>query len=241
VIVSNRPLRAYKRIAGRTIRREAAQRVTVPTLSDDGTATAGDLHRPDVLRGETFPGRPSQERSRRAREQLLAAALSRFSEHGYDATTVDEITKEAGVAVGAFYLHFRSKRQAVLVLMDRFLEELDGRTADSEWPGNLTERLRSHMKIDWSYVYRAWREAALRDPDLATLHAEIEAWTARRIASALRTVAAKYAGCQRGDLDAFAWGLSVLFWRAMEAPVAEREACADSIAAMARILEAPHG
>jgi len=194
---------------------------------------SGASGRPDVLGGEQFPAPPSQARSRRAREQLLAAALSRFAEHGYETTTVDEITKQAGVAVGAFYLHFRSKRQALLVLMDHLLQELDQRPmmAREEAPASLIDRLRAGLQIDWSYAgaYRAWREAALRDGDLAALHAQIEAWTATRIAAALRTVIGTPGARQHIDVTAFAWILSVVFWRAIEAPVAERESVANTI------------
>lgn len=187
--------------------------------------------RPDVLAGERFLAPPSQERSRRAHESLLAAALSRFAEHGYDATTVDEITKLAGIAVGGFYMHFRSKRQALLILMDRLLQELDRRPvmARDDDAATLTERLRTGLQVDWSYAgaYRAWREAALRDAALAALHAQIEAWTASRIAAALRSAEPR---TRRGiDIPAFSWILSVLFWRAMEAPVGERETVAETI------------
>jgi AcrR family transcriptional regulator len=230
--VADLPPRAQTRRAARTIRhRDISPSMTAPRSSARGAERGGAPCRPDVLHGEQFPGRPSQERSRRARELLLAAALSRFAEQGYEATTVDEITKQAGVAVGAFYCHFRSKRQAMLVLMDRLLEELDRTAAPApdDGPTSLMERLRSHLRIDWSYVYRAWREAALRDTALAVLHGEIEAWTANRIAAALRAASAVPATWRPADVDMFAWVLSVLFWRAMEAPGAERESVADTI------------
>jgi AcrR family transcriptional regulator len=191
-----------------------------------------------VLAGELFPAPPSQERSRRARESLLVAALARFAENGYEATTVDEITKHAGVAVGGFYLHFRSKRQVLLVLMDRLLQELDTRPvmARQDDVTTLTERLRAGLQIDWSYagVYRAWREAALGDASLAALHTEIEAWTATRIAAAVRAATAAPGTRRHIDVAAFSWILSVVFWRSIEAPVTDRERVADTIVAFTR-------
>ena len=104
------------------------------------------------------------------------------------------------------------------------------------------ERLRSHLRIDWSNVYRAWREAALRDAALAVLHGEIEEWTANRIAAALRAASAVPATWRPVDVNVFAWVLSVLFWRAMEAPGAERESVADAVAGfMTRMLHEEHG
>ena len=190
---------------------------------------------PDVLAGEQFPAPPSQERSRRARQSLLDAALALFAEHGYEATTVDEIARRAGVAVGGFYLHFRSKRQALLVLMDRLLQELDARPAmDRDGDATtLIERLRAGFRIRSSYTgaYRAWREAALGDASLAALHAEIETWTSTRIAAAMEASSGAQGIRPHIDVAAFAWVLSVLFWRSIEGPIKDRAAVADTIAA----------
>jgi AcrR family transcriptional regulator len=203
----------------------------------DATAPGSDEPsvRPDLLAGEVFPAPPSQERSRRARESLLSAALSLFAEHGYDATTVDEIAKRAGVAVGGFYLHFRSKKQLLLVLMNRLLEEVAGPVlAAGDRPARFSERLRARLRVERAYAgaYRAWREAALRDGSLAALHARIEAWTTARIAAGLRAETAALRTRPDVDIAAFAWILSVLLWRAIEAPAEEREALADTIVAL---------
>lgn len=61
----------------------------------------------------------SQDERRRA---LLEAALSAFSEHGYHATHVSHIVKEAGVARGTFYLHFESKHAVFEALIEQMLE-----------------------------------------------------------------------------------------------------------------------
>src|SRR5437764_12820647 len=79
--------------------------------------------RPDLLAGQHFPAPPQQERSRRKREALLQSALVLFAERGYEQTSIEDIAHQAGVAVGGFYQHFASKRQILLVLMDRLLQE----------------------------------------------------------------------------------------------------------------------
>src|SRR6266446_8338311 len=79
--------------------------------------------RPDVLAGQQLPPAPQQERSRRKREALLISALALFAERGYEQTSIEDIAHHAGVAVGSFYQHFASKRQILLVLMDRLLQE----------------------------------------------------------------------------------------------------------------------
>src|SRR5207244_387551 len=75
--------------------------------------------RPDVLAGQQLPPAPQQERSRRKRDALLQSALALFAERGYEQTSIEDIAHQAGVAVGGFYQHFTSKRQILLVLMDR--------------------------------------------------------------------------------------------------------------------------
>ena len=180
--------------------------------------------RPDLLADQQFPSPPQQERSRRARDGLLGASLALFAENGYEATTVDEIARRAGVAVGGFYLHFRSKRQVLQVLMDSLLLELDSELGALGDATQLPEQLLS-LRFDSPYagVYRAWREAALRDTSIAALDAAIEAWTSARIAAALHAVAVKPGARATIDLHSFAWMLSVLWWRLLEKAQLDRD------------------
>ena len=43
------------------------------------------------------------------RQQVLDAVLTLFSERGYFATTVQDISSESGVSVGSIYHHFGDK------------------------------------------------------------------------------------------------------------------------------------
>jgi AcrR family transcriptional regulator len=58
------------------------------------------------------------------KEQILAAARAVFGEKGYENTTVSNIVRRAGVAQGTFYLYFASKREAVIALGARPMEEM---------------------------------------------------------------------------------------------------------------------
>jgi AcrR family transcriptional regulator len=49
----------------------------------------------------------------RIRRELAAAAMELFATKGYEATTVDEIAAQAGVARRTFFRHFRSKEEAI--------------------------------------------------------------------------------------------------------------------------------
>jgi len=58
------------------------------------------------------------------RRQLFDVALFLFAEHGYAATTMDDIAEAAGVTKPLVYQHFESKRALYLELMDVFSREL---------------------------------------------------------------------------------------------------------------------
>ncbi len=66
-----------------------------------------------------------QERSLETRDCILAAAVEQFARSGYDATSVAQICKAAGVSKGAFYHHFPSKQALFIQLLDRWLNLLD--------------------------------------------------------------------------------------------------------------------
>ena len=55
----------------------------------------------------------------------MQAAISRFSDYGYVAASVDDICKDAGVSKGAFYHHFVSKQALFLALLDGWLQTVD--------------------------------------------------------------------------------------------------------------------
>jgi AcrR family transcriptional regulator len=60
----------------------------------------------------------AQARARRTRESLVSAALQLWSErgfaHGIESTTVEEITRAAGVSRNTFYFHFAHKQDVLL-------------------------------------------------------------------------------------------------------------------------------
>ena len=44
-------------------------------------------------------------------QEITAAALAAFAEHGYAATRVDDVAKRAGVSKGLLYLYFKTKEE----------------------------------------------------------------------------------------------------------------------------------
>jgi AcrR family transcriptional regulator len=175
-------------------------------------------NRPHLLKGEDLPTEPRQARSLEKRERLKAAALALFSEKGYERSSVEEVADRAGLAVGSFYQHFRSKRQLLLVLMDDLLE---GLSKINLQPGTATDvragirGLLSHaFSQDLRYLgaYRAWREALLSDPELAAWQGKIQNWTTSRLA-ALFSFLDQLPGARDGvDVNGLASAMDSFFW-----------------------------
>jgi AcrR family transcriptional regulator len=77
------------------------------------------------------------------RRQLFEVALTLFAEHGYAATTMDDIAEAAGVTKPLVYQHFDSKRALYLELLNVFSHEMIERivqaTAAAEGPRQQVE------------------------------------------------------------------------------------------------------
>jgi len=68
---------------------------------------------------------PQQPSAEETRTRILNAAQLCFSRYGYDAASVADICKEAGVTKGAFYYHFETKQALFLELLNRWLKQFD--------------------------------------------------------------------------------------------------------------------
>jgi AcrR family transcriptional regulator len=58
-----------------------------------------------------------QARADDTRKRLFVAAAELFAEHGYHATSVDQIARRAGVAKGTFFVHFPTKDAVIRELV----------------------------------------------------------------------------------------------------------------------------
>jgi AcrR family transcriptional regulator len=179
---------------------------------------AAALSRPRLLIAEDLPPPPRQARSLAARAQLKTAALAIFSEKGYERASIEEISQRAHLAVGGFYLHFRSKRQLLLVLMDDLLEGLS--QLDLQ-PSSITEpRAAIHAILarafsrDLHYLgaYRAWQEAVLSDAGLAQIQTAIHAWTTARITKLFQLFHRIPGARPNADIPNLARAMDTFFW-----------------------------
>ena len=74
------------------------------------------------------PGQTAQGAA--ARERLYAIALQLITARGYEATTLRDIAKEAGVSVGLLYRYFPSKQAIVIALYDELSSDYARRATD---------------------------------------------------------------------------------------------------------------
>ncbi|NWN89507.1 MAG: TetR/AcrR family transcriptional regulator [Micrococcaceae bacterium] len=58
------------------------------------------------------------------KQDVFDAAAQLFQTNGINATTIEDITKAAGIAKGAFYKHFDSKDQLILELVQHFYDDV---------------------------------------------------------------------------------------------------------------------
>ncbi len=125
------------------------------------------------------------QRRPRTRAALLKAALEAFAEHGFQATTIEQVCARAGYTRGAFYSNFTSKDELFLELFDRHSEQTVLRLTaamDSIPTEDLTlDRLAERVceiepaERDWYLVTTEFTLHAIRDRQTAWILAQHDA------------------------------------------------------------------
>lgn len=109
------------------------------------------------------------KRGEKSRRKLLVAARKLFVERGYHDTRPQDISKEAGVGHGTFYLHFADKRECFISFVDEAQEELQKEVErHSHDVESFEDRLRSIFEGVMSYATTnpGVLTAAMADPDI---------------------------------------------------------------------------
>jgi AcrR family transcriptional regulator len=100
-------------------------------------------------------GRPPKADAGDTKELLLQAALALFAEHGYEGTSVRDISRSVGLSESVLYAHFTSKRAIFDAVFARLgplsaaqaLSDLEG--ADTDPPAFLRALIAREM-TEWS-------------------------------------------------------------------------------------------
>ncbi|TPQ31026.1 TetR/AcrR family transcriptional regulator [Bradyrhizobium guangdongense] len=66
-----------------------------------------------------------REKRARTRAQLIAAANALFARQAVESVTVDDVVREAEVAKGTFYVHFKDLRELTAAVADELVSAID--------------------------------------------------------------------------------------------------------------------
>ncbi|WP_327412802.1 TetR/AcrR family transcriptional regulator [Streptomyces sp. NBC_01233] len=103
--------------------------------------------------------RGTTERSQARKAELIATGRKLFADTSYDALSMDDIARHAGVAKGLIYYYFKSKRGYYLAIVEDSVAELVARAGgDADLPD--AERVR--RTIDGYLHYAEHHRAAYR-------------------------------------------------------------------------------
>lgn len=148
-----------------------------------------------------------------AKSRLLEAAERVFSEKGLDRAKVEDITTQAGLSKGAFYLHFDSKGDAFKELLSEMLAHLHTRMSEAKTfclpslNGDLEQALEQWQERDLEMFEFIWKNRALmritleggRSADYQHLIEEFASYAQHEMERLLRQGMAL--GVYRADLD----------------------------------------
>ncbi|MBO6669596.1 TetR/AcrR family transcriptional regulator [Parvibaculum sp.] len=104
---------------GPRTRRTAQAAILEDRERDDASVSAGEGEASDAIQ---LSG--AARRKRESRRKLMAAARKLFVERGYHETRPQDISREAGVGHGTFYLHFEDKLDCFLAFTEEAADEL---------------------------------------------------------------------------------------------------------------------
>jgi AcrR family transcriptional regulator len=157
---------------------------------------------PDVATDEVpvanSRGLPPTARGQRTRESLIAAGRTVFERDGYLDARLSDISKEAGVAVGSFYVYFASKEEIFAAVLEQVQDEVlhphvTGASRGVRPIADIEASNRAYL--DWyrrnARFMRALEQAATSDDTLRELRRKRGLAFAERNARSIRELQAK--------------------------------------------------
>jgi len=142
-----------------------------------GIHTSGDDDRPtaDALDARRQRRRHDPEDKQ---QRLIAATFRTIERIGYTRATVQQICKDADVAIGTFYEHFENKAALLSheATEDRVLRFSPGELDDPEL---IEANLRAFLHGSPGRLWRVWREALMAEPSLQPIEERLGALTRR--------------------------------------------------------------
>ncbi len=160
--------------------------------------------------GETAISKPVPKTKRgvRTRAALLRAAEKCFGDRGFHAVSVSDITEEAGIAIGTFYLYFADKLEVFRAVVDLIQTELRLHLRNSGADDRLSRERQGMCDFlafacDRPKMFRILQESYIVDSDIYFAYFEgIAASYAKRLKAAQKSKQ-----IVEGDPDIQAWCL----------------------------------
>ena len=104
-------------------------------------------------RKEAKPSLRRREQKLQRQEEILAAAFEVFAAHGYEATRMDDVARQARIAKGTIYLYFRDKKQLFRAVVRSLVQKRFDAIAGS-FQGTGEQLLRELLSRMYSQVVR---------------------------------------------------------------------------------------
>lgn len=126
-------------------------------------------------------GRPSAAEAERRRLTLLESAARLFLERGFDAVSIDEISRRSGVAKRFIYARYKSKEELFIAAIDQISQEKLQALRETEKPPEGAEEgltqfasrlLELALHPDAIALHRLFMSAAPRFPELTRAYIE---------------------------------------------------------------------
>ena len=123
----------------------------------------------------------------RTRQQILETAQRLFTEHGYDATSLQMIADEMGLTKAAVYYHFRAKSDILHAAMQPGIQRLEALLDDAAALRGRRARIEYLVNgfVDFLIRHRHYAVMASTDPAAKRDKLDTEATTMRRRALTL--------------------------------------------------------
>ncbi len=115
----------------------------------------------------------SDEKKKQRQTDILKTALKLFSQKGYYATSIDDITREAGISKGLIYNYFKSKEEIFFELAEHWNEFMNNPSFEDALSRVISEDMSLSEKLIcvWDETVNQWtaenldssKNEALRD------------------------------------------------------------------------------
>ncbi|HEX6135706.1 MAG TPA: TetR/AcrR family transcriptional regulator [Longimicrobiales bacterium] len=118
-----------------------------------------------------------------SRELILTTALELFARHGYAATSVRMIAREAGISLGLLYNYYDGKEALLRAVFERTMADVQASFAESAGGATAAERLERLIRSAFAIVaehlsfWRLTYQIRMQQGVLEGLDDELRKWT----------------------------------------------------------------